>query len=132
MSDEFYICICSPFGPTYQFHLLNHTVHYGFSTQHLVRPVEQLAALEYQPNKDAIEGFWTTVFEIGVPDWDPEYIHPEITDGPGWKLLLRRNKIETKSEGRAAFPNSPHPAYSPEFIDLIVAVRKLLNWMPFG
>ncbi|AFG36792.1 hypothetical protein [Spirochaeta africana] len=132
MSDEFYICICSPLGPTYQFMLRDGTVYYGFSTQHLIRSPEHLPALEHQPEPRAIEEFWSRILEIGVARWDREYRNDEISDGPNWEIAMSYEGAHYTSRGTAAFPGNPHPAYSPDFIELIIAIRRLLNWMPFG
>lgn len=132
MFDEFYIHIQNQLGPTYQFLLRDDTVFYSFSTQKLIRDPGQMEELKHQPGSKEVEEFWNSLFEIGVPHWKREYMNPDIPEGPVWMLNLKYKGAEYKSQGRAAYPGSPHPAYSPEFIELIISVRRLLGWMPFG
>lgn len=132
MSDEFYICISGPFGPTYQLDIRNNRVHYSFSTLNQITERAQLPELEYQPSQDDINNFWNVVTTLDIQNWDSEYIHPEILEGPRWEICMRSGEQEKCCLGVAAFPGSPHPTYSPVFLQLIAAARQVLGWMPFG
>jgi hypothetical protein len=132
MIDEFYICIFSQFGPTYQFRLLDTRAYYHFSTQKFILEKEDIPPLEHQGSKADVDDFWWEIEQIDIAHWQEEYQNQAIPDGPCWQIEWFRGNKEGKSQGTSAFPNSPNPCYSPEFIKLIQAVRKLLNWMPFG
>ncbi len=132
MTGEFYICVHSQFGPTYQFRLFENQICYHFSTLNDRLPKDSLPSLEYQPNEKEIEAFWTAVESLNIETWEKEYHNPDIPKGPQWEVCMKYNGKSQISNGIAAFPGSPHPAYSQDFIHLINAIREILNWMPFG
>jgi hypothetical protein len=72
--------------------------------------------------------FWETVEELGVWDWETEYVSAHsCCDVTYWHLLMERAERRIVVRGANAYPGSGGPVMSPSFREFCRSVERLIG-----
>jgi len=80
------------------------------------------------PSNEAWRRFWTSVENLNVWRWQPEYNNDQVLDGLQWSLTLEHNGRKVSSEGSNAFPgfeDGPEFPDTCEFAKFLKAIEAL-------
>ena len=87
--------------------------------------------MEASPAPEEWARFRETVDRLGVREWEPEYVSAHsCCDVTYWHLRLEMDGQRVAARGANAYPGSPGPAASKQFLAFRAAVERLIGRRP--
>lgn len=123
-------------GKSYRVENLDNSVKYTAWESGYSNPKETLL----KPTDEQWASFWRVCKDIGIDEWAEEYSNPDLVDGTQWEIKIQYDTFTACSSGENAFPeenNSKYTDYEERygyprpFRRFLLAVRRLIGWLPF-
>lgn len=123
-------------GRSYRIERVDHAIKYTAWQYGYSDPKETIV----EPTPEQWKSFWKVCKDIGIGEWEIEYPNPGVVDGTQWEINIQGDTFAASSSGDNAFPDDNDPeyvdyeeryGYPRSFRRFLLAVRRLIGWLPF-